>query len=190
METMKSRHVLKDVSKLVYLEPISESRRAEFINLANASREFHRKWSAPPSTHSKYSKYLERIENDSYRCFFICRRTDKKLVGVINVSQIYWGNLCSAYLGYYVFKPFAKNGYMSAGLVLVLRKAFQTLKLHRLEANIQPGNVASKRLAKRLGFRKEGFSKRYLKVQGKWCDHERWAITIEEWVRRKNRGLQ
>ncbi len=73
---------------------------------------------------------------------------------------------------------------MTKGLKLALDEAFFTLKLHRLEANIQPGNKASKNLVKRLGFRLEGFSPRFLEVGNKWRDHERWAITAEEWKKR------
>jgi ribosomal-protein-alanine N-acetyltransferase len=177
---MKRRLGTSDSSE-VFLEPISDKRKEEFLSLAKISRDFHRKWSNAPSTPSQFLKYMGRIGNETYRCFFVCRRIDKKLVGVINVSQIYFGNFRNAYLGYYVFQPYARKGYMSAGLSLVLRKAFNTIKLHRLEANIQPGNIASKKLVARAGFRLEGFSKRYLKVDGKWCDHERWAITIEDW---------
>jgi ribosomal-protein-alanine N-acetyltransferase len=62
------------------------------------------------------------------------------------------------------------------GRAPVVRDAFRRLGLHRLEANIQPGNRASIRLARRLGFRREGYSPRYLKIQGRWRDHERWAL--------------
>jgi [ribosomal protein S5]-alanine N-acetyltransferase len=64
---------------------------------------------------------------------------------------------------------------------LVLRHAFVELRLHRLEANIQPGNTASIALARRCGFEREGFSARYLKIGGRWRDHERWAIRAEQW---------
>ena len=65
---------------------------------------------------------------------------------------------------------------MREGLQAVVRHAFKTLKLHRLEANIQPGNARSIALVKACGFRKEGYSPRYLKIAGRWRDHERWAI--------------
>ena len=65
---------------------------------------------------------------------------------------------------------------MAEGLGLVLRRAFRRLGLHRVEANIQPGNRASRALVRRLGFRREGFSPRYLKIGGRWRDHERWAL--------------
>jgi ribosomal-protein-alanine N-acetyltransferase len=63
----------------------------------------------------------------------------------------------------------------------MLRYAFKQLKLHRLEANIQPGNLASIALIKRAGFVREGYSRRYLKICGQWRDHERWAILSEDW---------
>ncbi len=102
------------------------------------------------------------------------------MVGVYNVSQIYYGHLRSAYLGYYAFTPFSGQGYMSEGIRLTLRHAFGPLKLHRLEANIQPENEPSRALVKGAGFRLEGYSPRYLKIGGRWRDHERWAILAED----------
>jgi ribosomal-protein-alanine N-acetyltransferase len=74
---------------------------------------------------------------------------------------------------------------MREGLDLALREAFSRLRLHRVEANIQPGNAASIALVSRLGFEREGFSPRYLKVRGRWRDHERWAIRAELWRQRR-----
>lgn len=65
---------------------------------------------------------------------------------------------------------------MTKGVELACRHAFNELGLHRLEANIQPENAASLALVKRIGFQKEGFSARYLKISGEWRDHERWAL--------------
>ena len=75
--------------------------------------------------------------------------------------------------------PFAGRGYMSEAMRLLVRHAFTTMKLHRLEANIQPGNQASIALVKRCGFEREGYSPRYLKIGGRWRDHERWAIRAD-----------
>lgn len=71
---------------------------------------------------------------------------------------------------------------MSAGLKLVLKKVFNELQLHRLEANIQPENMTSIWLVKKNGFRYEGFSPRYLKINNIWCGHERWAMTVEDFI--------
>ena len=110
-------------------------------------------------------------------------REDDAILGFFNLSQIVARPLQSAYLGYAVGKPFAGQGYMREGIELVLRHAFVTLRLHRVEANIQPGNHASIALARGAGFRREGFSPRYLKIGGRWRDHERWAILAEDWRR-------
>jgi len=72
---------------------------------------------------------------------------------------------------------------MAEGLRAVVSRAFRVNRLHRVEANIQPGNQASRRLVKALGFRREGFSPRYLKIGRRWRDHERWAATRETWPR-------
>ena len=108
------------------------------------------------------------------------------MAGVYNISQIFYGHFRSAYLGYYAFAPFAGQGYMREGLQLVLRHAFGPLGLHRLEANIQPENAPSIALVAGAGFRLEGLSPRYLKIGGRWRDHERWAILAEEF--RPQRG--
>ena len=115
---------------------------------------------------------MRRPEN---RGFLVVRATGA-FVGVINISNIVRGLFRSAYLGYYAFAGFERQGLMSDGLRAVVRHAFGAMKLHRLEANIQPGNAASIALARACGFAWEGFSPRYLKIGGRWRDHERWAI--------------
>ena len=97
----------------------------------------------------------------------------------MNISEIVHGAFRSGYLGYYAFAPYAGRGLMTEGLALVIDDAFHRLRLHRLEANIQPGNTASLGLVRRLDFRREGFSLRYLKIRGRWRDHERWAVLAD-----------
>ena len=111
------------------------------------------------------------------------RRLDTDaLVGFIEITQIVRGSFSSAYLGYYAFSPHAGQGFMKDGLQQAVRLAFNRLGLHRLEANIQPENFASIQLVKACGFAKEGYSPRYLKIAGRWRDHERWTILAEEWL--------
>lgn len=105
---------------------------------------------------------------------------DRFIVGSINLSQIVRGGFQNAYLGYYMGEKYAGLGYMTEAVQLIVRHAFRQLKLHRLEANIQPGNLASIAVVKRAGFILEGYSRRYLKICGRWRDHERWAITSED----------
>jgi len=111
----------------------------------------------------------------------IVRRADGAIMGAIEVSQIVGGKFRSAYLGYHIGAPFARQGYMREALTAVLNLVFGRFRLHRVEANIQPHNLASRRLVRRLGFRREGYSPRYLKIAGRWRDHERWALIIEDW---------
>ena len=101
------------------------------------------------------------------------------MAGIVTIDSIVRGRFQSATLSYAAFAPTAGQGYMSEGLALVVRYAFTELRLHRLEANIQPANEASLRLIGRQGFRKEGYSPRMLFIDGAWRDHERWAITRE-----------
>jgi ribosomal-protein-alanine N-acetyltransferase len=167
-----------------YIRAPQASDRDEFLSLARASRELHRPWVRAPETPREFEAYLVRCSNQADRCFLVLRRTDDALAGVYNVSQIVRGFFESAYLGYYAFAPSAGTGLMAEGLELVMRHCFRRLRLHRLEANIQPENERSKLLVQRAGFRYEGYSPRYLKIGGRWRDHERWAITREDWADR------
>jgi ribosomal-protein-alanine N-acetyltransferase len=144
------------------------------------SRRLHGPWVAAPSTAAAYRAYLRRARLPAHVGYFIRLRASGELVGVINVSEIVRGAFRSAYLGYYVFAPHEGQGLMAEGLRLVIADAFRRLRLHRLEANVQPGNRASLRIIRGLGFRREGFSPRYLKIGGRWRDHERWALLADE----------
>jgi len=114
-------------------------------------------------------------------CLPVCRREDDAPVGVFNFSEIVRGAFRSAYLGYYGFAELAGRGYMSDGLSLALQVGFRSLRLHRIEANVQPANTPSITLVRRGGFTREGYSRRYVKIAGRWRDHERWALLVEDW---------
>jgi ribosomal-protein-alanine N-acetyltransferase len=154
--------------------------RAEFLERARASRALHRPWVFAPEDDEAFEAFRRSNADDDSERLLVCRREDGAIVGVYNLSQIFYGGFRNAYLGYYAFTPFAGRGYMRDGLRLVLRHAFGPLRLHRLEANIQPGNTASVALVRGAGFRREGFSPRYLKIGGRWRDHERWAILADD----------
>jgi [ribosomal protein S5]-alanine N-acetyltransferase len=165
----------------VYLEPPSMRRSADFIDAVARSRRLHGRWSSPPSTPEQYRKFVERARKTSNESRLVCTR-EGDLAGVINISEIVRGVFCSGYLGYYAFVPYDGCGYMRAGLAAVIRLAFHGYGLHRLEANIQPENSRSIALVQSLGFEREGYSPRYLKIGGRWRDHERWAIRSESWL--------
>jgi ribosomal-protein-alanine N-acetyltransferase len=116
----------------------------------------------------------------------LCQKTDGLIVGRFHLNEIVRGAFQSAYMSYWVGAPFAGQGLMREGMELVLEHAFKTVGLHRVEANIQPANAPSLALAKGAGFRLEGRSERYLKIAGEWADHERWAMTVEDWQARSS----
>lgn len=164
------------MSKRIELcEPQPSDERA-FLQAVHASARLHRPWVGAPATAKAYGSYLESMQRPENRGFLLRSRKDDGLVGVINVTNIVRGVFRSAYLGYYAFAGYERQGLMTEGLRAVVRTAFGPMKLHRLEANIQPGNAASIALVKACGFSQEGYSPRYLKIGGRWRDHERWAI--------------
>lgn len=160
----------------VRLVPITLADQAEFLEAALRSRRFHNPWVTPPVGPATFQALAERSQGPANFGYLVRHARTDALVGFINISNIVRGYFQSAYLGYYAFAGQERQGLMAAGLRLAVRTAFTELKLHRLEANIQPGNVASIALVRSCGFRKEGYSPRYLKIRGRWRDHERWAI--------------
>lgn len=166
----------------VYLDAPAARVRDEFLHAVRRSVALHRPWVWPPSTAAAYTRFVARSGDPARRFFLVRERVSAELVGVVNLSEIVLGNLRSAYLGYYGFEPFSRRGYMSEAVSLVLDVAFRTLRLHRVEANVQPSNVRSLALLRRLGFREEGFSPEYLRVGGRYRDHVRTAILAREWA--------
>ena len=164
----------------VYLRtPQIEDLRA-FTNTARRSRKLHSGWVSPPLSGADFRAYLQRAKRDDFRGFLVRRNDGDAIVGVINISQIYRGPFQSAYLGFYAMENYQGQGLMREGLNLALRVAFRDLRLHRVEANIQPTNSRSIALVRSLGFHLEGFSPRYLKVAGRWRDHQRWALLRDQ----------
>ena len=160
----------------IYLRRVALPDERAFLASVRASRSLHRPWIHAPATPDAFRKYVQRMREPANRAFLVCLRDSGTLVGVVNVSNIVLGPFRSGYLGYYAFAGFERQGLMREGLRAAVRYAFRTLKLHRLEANIQPANASSVALARSCGFSREGFSPRYLKIGGRWRDHERWAI--------------
>ncbi|MCT9934465.1 GNAT family N-acetyltransferase [Planotetraspora sp. A-T 1434] len=162
----------------VTLRPITMRDQDEFIELVRASVDLHHPWVSLPTTPGEFQTYLRRFDDPlSAECLLVCVRDTGAMAGIININSIIRGRFQSASLAYAAFASTAGRGYMSEGLGLVLRYAFEQLRLHRLEAQIQPGNHASLKLVQRHGFRYEGCSPDLLFIDGAWRDHERWAIT-------------
>jgi ribosomal-protein-alanine N-acetyltransferase len=111
---------------------------------------------------------------------------ESAFAGEINISSIQRGPFQNAYLGYWIDKARAGNGYVPEACVVLFRHAFEALGLHRLQISIIPRNRASRRVVEKLGLRGEGIAQRYLEINGRWEDHVRYAITAEEWEIRRS----
>jgi ribosomal-protein-alanine N-acetyltransferase len=69
---------------------------------------------------------------------------------------------------------------------VLIRFAFDDLRLHRVQIAIIPRNTASRRVVEKVKVREEGVAERYLEINGVWEDHVRYAITAEEWQQRRD----
>lgn len=174
--------------RVILRHPVA-SDRAEFVALRRSSRAHLAPWEPHPPAgfdpwgDDAFDRLLATCTTATDMRLLVVERATSRLAGLISISGIVRGPLQSAYVGYWIGSSFAGRGLMTEALALAVRYAFQSLRLHRVEANIQPHNSPSRRLVRRLGFRREGFSPRYLKIAGRWTDHERWAITLEDFTR-------
>jgi [ribosomal protein S5]-alanine N-acetyltransferase len=185
MPTRKSLPVA--TGSRVHVRPPRRSDEAAFLRAARASRTLHANWAKAPSTRSEFTAFVKRYGGGSdapaHAGFLVLRNADGALCGVFNFSEIVRSAFNSAYLGYYAFAPHAGGGLMTEGFALVLDVAFGELGLHRVEVNVQPTNRRSLALVARLQFFCEGYSRRYVKIAGRWRDHVRFAMLAEDWRR-------
>ena len=152
------------------------------------SRDFLRPWiqvppEGDPSGDAWFDATLATDGDSRYEKLLVCS-PGGDVMGAINFNEIVRGAFHSAYLGYWIGARYARQGVMTQAVALALRHGFSGLRLHRVEANLLPENAGSKALVKKLGFVKEGFSRRYLRIGERWRDHERWALTVEDWRER------
>jgi ribosomal-protein-alanine N-acetyltransferase len=171
-----------DDTTTVVLSAPSTDDGDEFVDAVRASRSLHSPWIDPPDTADRFAAYLARATREDQAAYLVRHCSCGNLVGFVSVNNIVRGALQSGYLGYAAFASHAGRGLMTGGLRAVIDTVFGDLALHRVEANIQPANVSSIGLVRRLGFEKEGFSRRYLAVDGEWRDHERWALLADSWT--------
>ena len=160
----------------VIIRPVESSDQKPFVAASLASAGLHGRWVTAPGNAREFKQYLGRLDGKGNHGFVVCMAGTGEIVGAVNLTNIVLGSFCSGYLGYYAFAGHQGQGLMKQGLRAVVRHAFTDLKLHRLEANIQPANTASIALVRGCGFHLEGYSPAYLKIFGRWRDHERWAL--------------
>ena len=171
----------------VYLRHPHPGDREEWLALKRASRGLHEAWEPrAPAGESWYGvrafeRALATSNTPTTQRHLVCRRRDEAILGMVNLSQIFRGPFDNAVMGYWIGSEHTGRGYATDGVRLCLRRAFGALGLHRVEANVMPENGASLGVVRRAGLREEGFSARYLRIDGRWADHTRWAMTVEDW---------
>jgi len=126
--------------------------------------------------------YQREAREDLGYAFLIFDAISDRLIGGLTLSNVRRGVTQSAMLGYWLGQPFVERGHMTHAVRAVLPHAFEQLRLHRIEAAVQPTNQRSVGVLKRCGFAEEGLARRYLKINGTWQDHLIFAILSEDWT--------
>ena len=180
--------------RVLIRHPTAADREA-FLLVRRRSRPFHEPWNPRPPAgidpyaDSSFDRLLETACGPCHVRLLVCVRRTGAIAGAVNFNEIIRGPLQQAFVGYWADIEHTGCGYLTEGMRLALRHAFESLRLHRIEANIQPHNAPSLALAQRCGFRREGYSPHYLQIAGEWRDHERWAMTLEDWKLHRGRPV-
>jgi len=195
MSVLRTARSERDDSHLlganVRVRPPEQRDWQAWAELRTASRDFlvpwEPAWSRDAHSRAAYRRRLRRQQRDASDdvcySYFLVRRSDDALMGGITLSSIQRGVAQSCSIGYWIGEPYARDGYMTEGLKSVLGHCFSSLGLHRVEAACMPNNDASQALLRRCGFRREGYARKYLKINGAWRDHLLFAVIEEEWRR-------
>ena len=168
-----------------------ESDREVVIRVRRASREWLAPWEpwTPEGAMTEDDAFADRAistaDTPTGQRHLVCLSESGTILGMCNLSQIVRGPFDNAVMGWWRTPSSGGRGLMTEGVGLVLRRAFESLALHRVEANVMPRNRASKALAARCGFRFEGYSPNYLQIAGRWEGHDRYAMTAEDWAVRR-----
>jgi ribosomal-protein-alanine N-acetyltransferase len=168
----------------VYLRPGEMRDHAEWAALRETSRTFLTPWEpiwpADDLTRAAFrrrvKRHAEEIERDEAYPFLIFRETDDVLLGGLTLGQVRRGVAQASTLGYWMGERHSGKGYMSRAVRATVAFAFATLRLHRIEAACLPHNNASVRLLERIGFKREGYARSYLRINGIWQDHVLYAL--------------
>jgi ribosomal-protein-alanine N-acetyltransferase len=167
----------------VFLRAPQMADYSEWVALREASRDFltpwEPTWPADDLTRASFRRRMKRYSEDQRSDLayplFIFRKSDGVLVGGLTLANVRRGCAQAGSLGYWMGAAYAGKGHMTAAVAAVLPFAFGTLRLHRVEAACIPANIASIRLLEKTGFRREGFARQYLCIDGIWQDHLLYA---------------
>ena len=167
----------------------------EWSTLRAESRAYLEPWE-PRWTPAELDRHAWRHRLHRYRddyaqglaiAFFIFELGSGRLAGGITIGNIRRGVSQSAHIGYWIGERYAGRGLMSDAVKVLTRFAFDTLRLHRIEAACIPDNIRSIRVLEKAGFQHEGLLRSYLRINGFWQDHYLYArIEDEPGMRKKD----
>lgn len=168
----------------------------EWAALRGASRAFlepwEPRWALNELERSAWRRRLNRYRadfaNGNAMAFFIFENASGKLVGGITLGNIRYGVAQNAQIGYWIGEDYAGRGLMFEALLLVCDHAFDTLRLHRIEAACIPDNSRSIRVLEKAGFRREGLLRSYLRINGDWHDHYLYALIAQDRIGVRTKG--
>ena len=165
--------------RLVYLRAPQLADWSSWARLRAASRDFLTPWEPTwledELTRNAYRRRLRRYNRDARDgvgyAFFVFRREDDRLMGGITLSNVRRGVTQSCSMGYWMGENYARQGLMTDAVKAVVSFSFEELGLHRIEAACVPENIPSRDLLRKIGFKEEGYARKYLRINGKWQDH-------------------
>jgi ribosomal-protein-alanine N-acetyltransferase len=141
-------------------------------------------WARDELSRSAFRRRLRQVQrearDDQGYAYFIFDETTATLLGGLNIGNVRRGVAQAASLGYWMGAPHAGRGLMTDAVLAAVQFAFSTLRLNRLEAACLPSNAASARVLEKVGFRLEGRARRYLKIDGRWQDHDLYALLNDD----------
>lgn len=134
-------------------------------------------------THRCAARDRERQSGNAY-CLGLF--VNNVFAGEVNLNSVMRGAMQSGTIGYWIDEAKAGNSYVSEAVLVLMKFAFEELRLHRMEVCIVPRNANSRRVVEKLQLREEGVAERFLEINGVWEDHVRYGFTIEEWQDRRD----
>ena len=187
---MNSKYTIIKTERLV-LKPLYENNARVVLDYYVRNRDFLKPWSPVMDEKFFTLKHQEKVLKDNMKkvdegclfSFWIFKKEDKEFkrtIGAVNFNNIVRGCFQSCHLGYRLDKDEINRGYITEALAGAVDFAFKKLKLHRIEANVIPRNIASIKVVEKLGFYNEGLAKKYLKINGKWEDHIHMVLLNED----------
>ncbi len=117
---------------------------------------------------------------DQYYRLGVFNKKTGALMGTVSAMNVVRGVTHSCYLGYFINNNYWGQGYGKEAALGMIHFCFKEMKLHRVEAGVEPTNRRSIMLAKSLGLRKEGLKKRMIFLRGAWLDCTMYSATCEE----------